>query len=214
MKEAAIKAHTYRSDKLLMTQVSVLRWGAKVKILIDPPSATITMDSRVASLRGLKHSRLRWKSRSATASSNSPTGDLFDGKSVKSTKIYKRGALIKEEDRQVAEGSISHDGGFVIATCMALNESGEQSEKSDAITDDGSGDPIHNPVWGDEGFRRTENLEGLKEAAFLSSETKGPEARSVLFSGAKTSKSSKSAEADKFKGCSLFIKALEENTYP
>ena len=191
MKEAAIKAHTYRSDKLSMTQVSVLKWGARVKILIDPPSATITMDPRVASLRGLKRSRLSSKSRSATASSESPTEDLSDGESVESGTNYQRFPLIKEEDRQVAEGSISHDGEYVVATCMALNESDGQRDNGHTIADDGSGDPIHEPVWGDEGFLGTESLEDLNGAALFSSELKGSGASSVLFSGIRRYKSSR-----------------------
>ena len=197
MKEAAIKAHTYRYHKLSMTQVSVLRWGAKVTILIDPPCATITMDARIASLRGLKHSRLSRISRIESNASENLTRDLCNGTTVNLGKTYERSALIKEEDRQVAEGSISHDGRYAIAMCLALNESREHSDNnSGAIIDDGSGDPIHEPMWGDEGFLGAEGLEDLKEAAILFNETKGPGARRVLFSGTSTFKSSNSKNSE------------------
>ena len=197
MKEAAIKAHTYRYHKLTMTQVSVLRRGAKVTILIDPPCATITMDARIASLRGLKHSRLSRISRIESNASENSTGDLCNGTTVDLGKTYERSALIKEEDRQVAEGSISHDGRYAIAMCLALNESREHSDNNSGdIVDDGSGDPIHEPIWGDEGFLGAEGLEDLKEAALLFNKTKGPGARSVLFSGTRTFKSSKSKNSE------------------
>lgn len=187
MKEAAIKAHTYRYHKLSMTQVSVLRCGAKVTILIDPPCATITMDARIASLRELKHSRLSRISRIQSNASENSTGDLYKGTTVDSGKTYERSALIKEEDRQVAEGSISHDGRYVIAMCLALNESREHSDNNTgAIIDDGFGDPIHEPIWGDHGFLETEGWDDLKVAALLLNKTKRPGARSALFSGTRT----------------------------
>lgn len=190
MKEAAIKAHTFRPHKLSISEVSVLRWGAKTQILIDPPCATITMDARVASLRGLKNSRLSRIGRSESNASEIPIGGFPDSTYMGSEKSYQRMALIKDEDRQVAEGSISHDGDLVIATCMALNEIPEQSDENrGAIVDDGSGDPIHQPIWGDEGFLGKESLEDLKDAALLFNETKEPRARSVLFSKIKISKS-------------------------
>lgn len=187
MKEAAIKAHTYRHHQLSMNEVSVLRWGPKVKILIDPPCATITMDALVASLRGLRNARPSRTARIESNASERPIGDLSDGKSVDSGSIYRRRALIKEEDRQVAEGSISHDGHFAIATCIALNEHGELiDEKRKAIIDDGSGDPVHEPIWADEGFLGTESVEDLDEAAIF---LKRRGSRSILFSGTKTAQS-------------------------
>lgn len=170
-----------------MNEVSVLRWGPKFKILIDPPCATIAMDALVASRRGLRNARLSRTAGIEPSTSERPIGDLSDCESVGSGSIYRRRALIKEEDRQVAEGSISHDGHFAIATCMALNERGELiDEKCKDIVDDGSGDPVHEPTWGDEGFLETESVEDLDEAA---SYLKRRENRSVLFSEAKTPKS-------------------------
>lgn len=68
-------------------------------------------------------------------------------------RTFIRQARIKEEDRQVAELSISHDGEYAVAVCMALDEPREETEgKSEPIIDDGTGEPIHEPVWGDKGF--------------------------------------------------------------
>lgn len=200
MKEAAIKAHSCR-HQLSTRQVSILRCWPKPRILIDPPSATITMDARVASLRGLRNLRLSRIGRTEPKASESLTGDLSDDTLVGSKTIYQRNALVKEEDRQVAEGSISHDGDFAVATCMALNETRDHSDKSiSTIVDDGSGDPIHDPFWGDEGFPGAESLEDFKEAALLFNATKGPSARSVLFSGTKTTKRPEDKTADKSPG--------------
>lgn len=198
MKEAAIKAHTHRHEKLSINQVSVLRWGPKVKVLIDPPSAIVTMDARVAWLRGLRNSRLRWEREIESNASESPTGDLSDRASVDLGKIYSRYLRVKEEDRQVAEGSISHDGQFAVAICMALNENSEHSEqKISSIIDDGSGYPNYEPIWGDKGFLETESLDDTKGAQVLLEEMWGPRARRVMFSRTGISQRSKSKVSDK-----------------
>ncbi|MCJ1468882.1 hypothetical protein MMC07_007512 [Pseudocyphellaria aurata] len=159
------------------------------------------MDARVASLRGLKHSRLSKIGRIEPRASESLTRDLSDDTLVGSKTIYRRNALVKEEDRQVVEGSISHDGDYAIATCMALNESRDHIDKSSStIVDDGAGDPIHDPIWGDEGFLGAETLEDLKEAALLFNATKGPGAKSVLFSGTKITKMPEESISDKSPG--------------
>ena len=60
---------------------------------------------------------------------------------------------MKEDERQSAEVSISHDGDHAIAVCMALDEAPEEMEEgTEILDDDGSGEPIHEPVWADVGF--------------------------------------------------------------
>lgn len=60
---------------------------------------------------------------------------------------------MREDERQIAEISISHDGDYAIAVCMALDEAPKDMEEdTEFIDDDGSGEPIHEPVWGDVGF--------------------------------------------------------------
>ncbi len=63
-----------------------------------------------------------------------------------------RRRLVQEEDRQIAELSISHDGPYVIAVCMALDEEATDYRSVAPIVDDGSGEPVHEPSWGDKGW--------------------------------------------------------------
>jgi len=65
-------------------------------------------------------------------------------------RIIRRRLLIKEEDKQLADLSISHDGEYAIAVCMALDEASD--EHPDPVIDHGIGKPIHEPEWGDLGF--------------------------------------------------------------
>ena len=70
---------------------------------------------------------------------------------------HRRRLLIQEEDRQLADLSISHDGEYAIAVCLALDEvCGEDPEP---IIDDGTGEPIHEPEWGDVGFGKKSRAE-------------------------------------------------------
>lgn len=60
---------------------------------------------------------------------------------------------MKEEERQTAELNISHDGDYAVAVCLALDEASKEKEgDGEPIVDDGSGEPIHEPIWGDRGF--------------------------------------------------------------
>lgn len=65
--------------------------------------------------------------------------------------FYLRKAKIKDEDQQIAEISISHDNGYAVAICMALVE-GSHSKNRSQIVDDGLGEPLHEPEWGDVGY--------------------------------------------------------------
>ena len=66
--------------------------------------------------------------------------------------FYQRSKLYTEEDQQVAELSISHDGDIAMAVCMALDDAGSGETLDCPIIDHGSGDPVHEPEWGDRGF--------------------------------------------------------------
>lgn len=160
MKEAVIKAH--RNRKLYMNEISVIKAerdfnGSKPQVLIDPPSQTIIMDARVASLRGLRETKyesmericLLKKQDSVRISVDQQLLLLRDHPRV----IYKRRALVKEEDRRIAEGNISHDSEYAVAVCMAFDEKLKNSDEIiEPVFDDGSGEPLHEPSWGDEGF--------------------------------------------------------------
>ena len=78
--------------------------------------------------------------------SNSPKGFRF----IDHKTLSVRRSLVKEEDRQLADLSISHDGDYAVAVCMAVGE--EYEADSTVLVDNGEGDPIHEPEWGDKGF--------------------------------------------------------------
>ena len=67
-------------------------------------------------------------------------------------KFFKRRAKIADEDRQYAELSITHDGEYATAVCLACVEDVENRKQKPPFIDYGSGDPLHEPEWGDEGF--------------------------------------------------------------
>ena len=166
MKEAAIKAHKNR--KLFMRDISVLPFSkngdvlpGKPEVLIDPPGREILMSSRVALLRGLRKTKITrntiadWMKKSVLQNLSELTAPLADGPpgDFANHPIYIRRALVKEKDRQIAEGSISHHGDYAVAVCMAVDENlNNNDEDARPIVDDGSGDPVHEPQWGDKGF--------------------------------------------------------------
>lgn len=80
-------------------------------------------------------------------------GDNFvESKDHGAQKFFKRRARIANEDRQLAQLSISHDGGYATAVCIALDEEVDIAHRKPMIIDDGSGDPLHEPEWADEGW--------------------------------------------------------------
>ena len=112
----------------------------KLIALIDPPCDTILIDERVAELRSLRgfsplsHQLLRAK------------WVVWGGK-----RYYSRRSKVKESERQMAKISISHDEGYSTAVCIAFDRPfGEDRDKE--IIDDGKGLPLHEPIWGDEGW--------------------------------------------------------------
>ena len=67
--------------------------------------------------------------------------------------IFRRRRLILDEERQEADLSISHDGDYAIAVCLALDEEVDSiGHENKPVLDDGKGEPIHEPEYGDAGF--------------------------------------------------------------
>ena len=64
--------------------------------------------------------------------------------------LFLRQLLVKEEDKRLADVSISHDGEYATAVCLALDE--EIEEVLEPVVDFGDSDPLHEPRWGDRGF--------------------------------------------------------------
>lgn len=142
------------------------RGSHKTHVLIDPPTRVITMTAKVAALRGLQE--FEFKSQSTSSLDKMLEGESFTGDGhnpIRETslpdhldgsdesKLYYRRELVKDDERQLAELNISHDGGYAVAVCLALDQKGQDvDEQTELIVDDGSGEPIHEPAWGDKGF--------------------------------------------------------------
>ncbi|KAL8890434.1 MAG: hypothetical protein Q9205_001235 [Flavoplaca limonia] len=157
-KEATIKAS--RQRKLLLKDISIVQCNSqgRVHALIAPQSlADIVMNPEVAMKRGL------FEAQYPTAGT---LGQVVNGRFIRTTaltsrhdmdsKFFLRKARIKDDDQQAAEISISHDGDYAVAVCMALDEKSDPIDPSwkslQCIVDDGSGEPFHEPEWGDLGY--------------------------------------------------------------
>ena len=75
--------------------------------------------------------------------------------SIDNKLIYRRRLLILDEERQEADLSISHDGDYAIAVCLALDEEMDSvGHEYKPVVDDGNGEPIHEPEYRDTGFEQ------------------------------------------------------------
>lgn len=170
-----MKAHRHR--KLGFQEISIvdLRGATpfeaeegfrfNLNALIDPPTRVVQMNGKVATQRGLRGFRgLEEKPDTIIYQPGCETdtaGNNLHGTSEPKEKfrsptygsLVTRRSLVKEEDRQIAELSITHENSVAVAVCMALKDQGENvHHEAEPIIDDGSGDPVHEPVWGDRGF--------------------------------------------------------------
>ncbi|KAL8656831.1 MAG: hypothetical protein Q9226_002523 [Calogaya cf. arnoldii] len=159
-KEATVKASRHR--KLLLKDISIVQCNplGSVHALIAPKHATdIVMSPEVAIKRDL----------SKAQSPNAGTcGQIVNSQFVSNTqttsphgaggRFFIRKARIREEDQQIAEISISHDNEYAVAVCMALAEDSHSGDRPRWILDDGLGEPLHEPEWGDSGYLEGEDL--------------------------------------------------------
>ncbi|KAL8927487.1 MAG: hypothetical protein Q9208_002292 [Pyrenodesmia sp. 3 TL-2023] len=172
-KEAAIKAHRHRD--LRMSDISILcpdlpqpehlqgsTRTVKLQALIPPePTLRILMVPEVAQKRGLRggHSKFTHIYGEVVdgrfVQDSLPKGDAAPRNTTASKFIVKR-ARIKDEEQQIAEISISHDGDYSVAVCMALDEPSTKKDAVEYIVDDGVGEPLHEPEWGDKGWLDTD----------------------------------------------------------
>ena len=143
-----------------MSDISVLGdYRTRPEALVDPPRRDVVMEESVARLRGLRKfsAETSLNKHKHPPLSGQRHGTIVDGKFIEDNSshaktFFRRRTKIKEEDRQAAEISISHDGEYAIAVCMALNEEASEARGEPAIIDDGTGPPLHEPEWADEGF--------------------------------------------------------------
>ena len=171
-----IKAHRHR--KLSFQEISIIDpRGAVVEVeveaenrynlnaVIDPPVRSVQMDQRVAVLRGLRTFRGDEEGADVVAGQAERADPFTTGNSqgplVHSERLripmhgsyLIRRSLVKDEDRKIAELSITHEDTVAVAVCMAWHDPSEEMiGKLEPIVDDGTGEPIHEPVWGDRGF--------------------------------------------------------------
>ena len=113
------------------------------------------MDRAIAMKRGLKgfapEPNIEWSTVTGTHLQELMSWDNLKGyRSIGHRPLSVRRLLVKEEDRQLADLSISHDGDYAVAVCMAVDE--EHEVDTMVLIDNGEGDPIHEPEWGDRGF--------------------------------------------------------------
>ncbi len=154
-KEAVIKAHRHR--QIYMQDVSIVHLPRQISkdnklvALIDPVCNTVELDERVAELRGLRGFRPQSQQFHKGALLNEGEHDESAQVPQKQSSHFNRRRKIKESDRQIAEINISHDGDYAVAVCMAFDSSNIHPEGR-RIVDDGSGPPMHEPQWGDEGW--------------------------------------------------------------
>ena len=165
-KEAAIKTHSSR--RLFPREVSVLtdlhhhdtgakdlqfcRQAGKPRVLIDPPMRLVMMDDRVARLRGLRLPPVP-PFRSASSEASAVASRIHDQRGRRSSnasRTHQRRSRVAMQDRREADASLSHDGEYAVAVCQALDEAAETA--AECITDNGQGQPLHEPEYGDLGF--------------------------------------------------------------
>ena len=107
------------------------------------------MNAQVAMKRGLSMAHAR-DINAAHYQGPEPEFGSNPEKSSRQPMLYQRNSLVRMEDRRFADASISHDGDYAFAICHALDEPFNQG--SEPLTDNGHGDPIHEPEYGDRGF--------------------------------------------------------------
>ena len=93
--------------------------------------------------------------------------EISDGPSFYDGEFY-RAPRIRMEHRRVADVSISHDGKYAFATALAVEDYEIPSQNPEFVDDNGEGEPIHEPEWGDEGWDDIEgDLDELWRSMFL-----------------------------------------------
>ena len=110
------------------------------------------MNAKVAAARGLRGTAEDLGPNKGTKYEEVVNGQFAECGDDQKKIFFKRSKLYREEDQQVAEISISHDGDYAVAICMSVEEADHKGCIRPFAIDDGSGDPIHEPEWGDRGF--------------------------------------------------------------
>ncbi|KAL8905518.1 MAG: hypothetical protein Q9207_002579 [Kuettlingeria erythrocarpa] len=130
----------------------------KLQALISPePTLRIVMVPEVAKARRLREGHSNFRNVHGTVVNGRfienfcPPGEAAPQPQTTGEFIVRR-ARIRDEEQQIAEISISHDGEYSVAVCMALDEPSQEKKVVKYIVDDGVGEPLHQPEWGDRGW--------------------------------------------------------------
>lgn len=151
-----------------MSEISIIAESESpsksIYALVDPPSETVLIHEDAAKARGLlgygdKESNICRPSRRFGTYLH---GIIRNGKFVETEpsrgeRFLKRRLRIQAEERQMAQVSISHDGDYATAVCIALDEPSVRKDEQSLIVDDCSGESIHEPEWGETGWLMTQN---------------------------------------------------------
>lgn len=109
------------------------------------------MTKDVAAQRGLR-GFARPEPREEVESNGAALDDVETATAANTQQFYYRKLLVREEDRQVVEISISHEADYAMAVCLAPNTPEEGHEELEPVIDDGTGPPIHEPEFQDLGY--------------------------------------------------------------
>ena len=129
--------------------------------LINPLSRMVLMSREVARKRGLRQEQKGYSFPNSEAGATSGWARWGDSPQLatqvpkqqaltRKEKVRSRNLLVSDKERQTADISISHDTDYAVAVCMAVDDLEEQD--LEAVVDEGLGNAIHEPQWGDEGF--------------------------------------------------------------
>ncbi|KAL8642554.1 MAG: hypothetical protein Q9228_000780 [Teloschistes exilis] len=142
-------AHVPQDNPLLKPQE---RGTSRVHALVAPENPKrIVMDPEVAKKRGLS---------SSISPEYTVWGNIEDGHFVQKPesatqdnhpahRLQSRRARMTDKEQQIAEISISHEAEYAVAVCMALDDPTPPRADVGYIVDDGTGEPLHEPIWGD-----------------------------------------------------------------
>lgn len=145
-----------------MSEISVIaesETSKSIHALVDPPSENVLIHEGAAKARGLLGYGDKENNVCRLSDRFGPSlyGIVRNGKYVETEpsageRFLKRRLRIPAEERQMAQVSISHDGDYATAVCIALDEPFVRRDGQSSIIDDGSGDSFHEPEWGDTGW--------------------------------------------------------------
>ena len=134
--EISLLAPQHRPDLFAGEEIN----ASKVVAFVDPPMDTILMSEDVAETRGLRGF--------TDASRHLEKGAA---QAEKGKLYYTRRAKVWDSRRDRVEVSISHDGQYATAVCIAPN-SPLRDTAMKVLVDDGHGPFKHEPDWDDEGW--------------------------------------------------------------